>query len=140
MAEIALVTGGSRGLGKNMALKLAQKGLNVIITYHSKKEDAFRVMEEIKQVGRKAAALQLNLGDAGSFSSDPRFYHFYMRFNHFPLRVYRFSLRFYHFFLWFYDFSMRVHHFSLGFYDLSLRFHRFSMRFNRSSHRLYDVS
>ena len=38
--KIALVTGGSRGLGKDMALSLAKKGLNVLLTYNSKKEDA----------------------------------------------------------------------------------------------------
>jgi NAD(P)-dependent dehydrogenase (short-subunit alcohol dehydrogenase family) len=65
--KIALVTGGSRGLGKNMALKIAAKGLNVIITYHSKKEEALQVVEEIKQLGRKATALQLSAGDTHTF-------------------------------------------------------------------------
>jgi NAD(P)-dependent dehydrogenase (short-subunit alcohol dehydrogenase family) len=61
--KIALVTGGSRGLGKNMALRLADKGLDVIITYQSRKEDAEQVVKEISGKGRKAAALQLDLGD-----------------------------------------------------------------------------
>ncbi|WP_321332486.1 SDR family oxidoreductase [uncultured Bacteroides sp.] len=65
--KTALVTGGSRGLGKNMALNLAKKGIDVVITYNSKKEDAEAVVSEIKQMGRKAAALQLNTGDAKSF-------------------------------------------------------------------------
>jgi NAD(P)-dependent dehydrogenase (short-subunit alcohol dehydrogenase family) len=65
--KIALVTGGSRGLGKNMALSLAKKGIDIILTYNSKKEEAFDVVQEIVQSGQKAAALQLNAGDAKSF-------------------------------------------------------------------------
>lgn len=67
--KIALVTGGSRGLGKNMAIKIALKGLDVIITYHSKKEEASKVVEEIQKVGGKVAALQLNVGDVKCFDS-----------------------------------------------------------------------
>jgi len=67
--KIALVTGGSRGLGKNAALKLAAKGLDVIITYHSKKEEAIQVVDEIRKSGRKAAALQLSAGDVSTFPS-----------------------------------------------------------------------
>ncbi|MCQ9633894.1 SDR family oxidoreductase [Chryseobacterium sp. WG23] len=65
--NIALVTGGSRGLGKNSALKIAQKGLDVIITYRSNKEEAEAVVEEIKALGRKAAAFQLDTKDIRSF-------------------------------------------------------------------------
>ncbi|MBC7826975.1 MAG: SDR family oxidoreductase [Chitinophagaceae bacterium] len=67
--KIALVTGGSRGLGKNMAFKLAEKGIDVILTYHSKKEDALNVVAQIEQTGQKAVALQLNAGDVKSFGS-----------------------------------------------------------------------
>jgi NAD(P)-dependent dehydrogenase (short-subunit alcohol dehydrogenase family) len=67
--KIALVTGGSRGLGKNMALAIAQKGINVIITYNSNREEADKVVTEIEQAGQKAAALQLNTGDAKSFDA-----------------------------------------------------------------------
>lgn len=67
--KIALVTGGSRGLGKDMALKLAAKGIDVIITYHSKAEDAQAVVAQIEQSGQKAAALQLNTGDIKSIPS-----------------------------------------------------------------------
>lgn len=67
--KIAIVTGGSRGLGKNMATKLAAKGLDVIITYHSKKEDASNVVDQIRQAGGKAAALQLDTGDIKSFDA-----------------------------------------------------------------------
>ena len=66
-SRIALVTGGSRGLGKNMALKLGEKGINVVLTYHSKKEEALDVVAQIEKAGQKAAALQLNTGDIKSF-------------------------------------------------------------------------
>ncbi|MES2276656.1 MAG: SDR family oxidoreductase [Bacteroidota bacterium] len=65
--KIALVTGGSRGLGKNMALALAKKGINVILTYNSKKDEAEAVVAEVEKIGAKAAALQLNAGDIKSF-------------------------------------------------------------------------
>ncbi len=55
--KIALVTGASRGLGKDMALSLAKKGIDVILTYHTQKEEAEKVAIEIKQLGRKAAIL-----------------------------------------------------------------------------------
>jgi NAD(P)-dependent dehydrogenase (short-subunit alcohol dehydrogenase family) len=61
--KIALVTGGSRGLGKNMALNLAKKGINVIVTYNSKKDEALSVVDQIEQMGQQAAALQLNTGN-----------------------------------------------------------------------------
>ncbi|QNK64553.1 SDR family oxidoreductase [Pedobacter sp. PAMC26386] len=67
--KIALVTGGSRGLGKDMALRLAEKGNDIIITYNSKAEEAQNVVSQIQQIGRKAAALQLNTGDIKSFGS-----------------------------------------------------------------------
>lgn len=71
MAEnkIALVTGGSRGLGKDMALSLAEKGLDVILTFHSKEDEAQSVVEEIESKGQKAKALQLDVGKAESFDS-----------------------------------------------------------------------
>lgn len=65
--KIALVTGGSRGLGKNMALSLAKKGTDVIITYNSKQDEALKVIADIKASGCKADALQLNAGDIKSF-------------------------------------------------------------------------
>ncbi|MDU0372433.1 SDR family NAD(P)-dependent oxidoreductase [Hymenobacter endophyticus] len=66
-SKIALVTGGSRGLGKNMAQNLALKGIDVLLTYHSKKEEAEAVVAEIQAQGRKAAALQLDASDSASF-------------------------------------------------------------------------
>jgi len=61
--KIALVTGGSRGLGKDMALSLAKKNLNVIITYNQNKELAESVVNEIELSGAKALALPLNMTD-----------------------------------------------------------------------------
>lgn len=61
MTKIAIVTGGSRGLGKDMALALAAKGLDVIITYTSQPAAAADVVTAIEATGRKAAALSLNL-------------------------------------------------------------------------------
>jgi NAD(P)-dependent dehydrogenase (short-subunit alcohol dehydrogenase family) len=67
--KVALVTGGSRGLGKNMALSLAKKGINVVLTYNSKKDEAQAVVAEIQKAGQKAASLQLNTGDIKSFDA-----------------------------------------------------------------------
>lgn len=65
--KIALVTGGSRGLGKDMALQLAKKGFDVIITYHSKQAEAEQVVNDIKAAGQKAYALQLDVSQSSSF-------------------------------------------------------------------------
>jgi NAD(P)-dependent dehydrogenase (short-subunit alcohol dehydrogenase family) len=65
--KIVLVTGGSRGLGKDMALRLAEKGLDVILTYNQRADDAQQVVALIEAAGRKAAALQLNTGDIHGF-------------------------------------------------------------------------
>jgi NAD(P)-dependent dehydrogenase (short-subunit alcohol dehydrogenase family) len=66
--KIAIVTGGSRGLGKNTALALAKKGNDIIITYHSKKTEADEVVKEIEQMGQKAIALQLDVSNSKSFA------------------------------------------------------------------------
>jgi NAD(P)-dependent dehydrogenase (short-subunit alcohol dehydrogenase family) len=67
--KIALITGGSRGLGKNMALSIAKKGFDVILTYNSQKDEALAVVAQIEQLGQKAVALQLNTGDVKSFDA-----------------------------------------------------------------------
>lgn len=69
MKKIALVTGGSRGLGKNMAIRLAEKSNDVIITYHSKKDEANEVVKEIESVGSKAAALCFDAANIKSIDS-----------------------------------------------------------------------
>ncbi len=66
MIKIALITGGSRGLGQNAALALASKGHDIIITYNSQKEKAEEVVKEITALGRKAIALQFDSSKAGS--------------------------------------------------------------------------
>ena len=70
-SKIALVTGGSRGLGRNMAIALAKKGIDVVITYHSNKEKADEVVTEIGAMGQQAFAFQLDTGDIKQF--DPFF-------------------------------------------------------------------
>ena len=67
--KIALITGGSRGLGKDMALSIARRGTDVIITYNSKKDEALAVVAEIEQLGQRAATLQLNTGITKNFDA-----------------------------------------------------------------------
>lgn len=66
--KVAIITGGSRGLGKNTALHLARKGVDVIVTYRSKEAEADAVVAEIAQLGGKAVALQLDVGNSKSFA------------------------------------------------------------------------
>jgi NAD(P)-dependent dehydrogenase (short-subunit alcohol dehydrogenase family) len=68
MTPIALVTGGSRGLGRNMALHIARQGGDVILTYQSREADAQAVVAEIEALGRKAVAFQLDSGKVSSFA------------------------------------------------------------------------
>ena len=67
--KIALITGGSRGLGKDMALNLAKKGIDIVLTYNSNKVAADNVVAEIKALGQNAIALQLDAGDVSSFNA-----------------------------------------------------------------------
>ena len=67
--KIALVTGGSRGLGKDMAICIAGKGIDVILTYRTNETEALQVVKEIEAIGRKAIALQLDMGDFHSLDS-----------------------------------------------------------------------
>jgi NAD(P)-dependent dehydrogenase (short-subunit alcohol dehydrogenase family) len=66
---IALVTGGSRGLGRNTALKLAKQGTDVILTYRSNRAEAQAVTQQIEQLGRRAVALPLDVSDSSSFGA-----------------------------------------------------------------------
>jgi NAD(P)-dependent dehydrogenase (short-subunit alcohol dehydrogenase family) len=65
--KIALVTGGSRGIGRDSVVKIAAKGLDVILTYNTRSKEAEEVMEQVRKMGRKAAALQLSIDDLKSF-------------------------------------------------------------------------
>ena len=67
--KIALVTGASRGLGKNMALRLAEAGHDLIITYNSNMDAANAVVAEIEDRGQKAAAIQFDAADFKSLDS-----------------------------------------------------------------------
>ncbi|SCY67762.1 SDR family NAD(P)-dependent oxidoreductase [Flavobacterium caeni] len=67
--KIALVTGGSRGLGKNMALALAANQTDVLLTYNQKASEADAVVAKIQSLGVKAAALQLDVADSKSFDA-----------------------------------------------------------------------
>jgi NAD(P)-dependent dehydrogenase (short-subunit alcohol dehydrogenase family) len=67
--KIALVTGGSRGLGRNMAIALAKKGIDIVFTYNSNKAAADEVIAEIQALGQKAAAFQLNTSNVKEFDA-----------------------------------------------------------------------
>ncbi|WP_233007955.1 SDR family NAD(P)-dependent oxidoreductase [Rheinheimera faecalis] len=69
MTKIALVTGASRGLGRNTALNIARRGADVIITYQSREQEAQAVVTQIRAMGRKAVALQLDTGAVAGFAN-----------------------------------------------------------------------
>ncbi|HEY0199824.1 MAG TPA: SDR family oxidoreductase [Rhodanobacter sp.] len=66
---IAIVTGGSRGLGRNTTLALARQGVDVILTYRSRRDEADAAVAEIEQLGRRAKALPLDVGNSRSFDA-----------------------------------------------------------------------
>ena len=66
-SKIAVLTGGSRGLGRDMVLNLAKKGIDVVFTYNSNKQKADEVLSEIQSLGQKAVAFQLDTGNVKSF-------------------------------------------------------------------------
>ena len=65
--KIALITGASRGLGRNTAISLARKGVDLIITYHSNRTEAASCVSEVQGLGRKAVALRADTSDVASF-------------------------------------------------------------------------
>lgn len=68
-SKIAIVTGGSRGLGRDMVINLAKKGNNVIFTYHSNKTEAEKVVTEVLSLGQKAIAYQLDVSNINNFDA-----------------------------------------------------------------------
>lgn len=69
MSKTALLTGGSRGLGRDMAISLAKKGIDVVLTYNSNRDEADKVVEEIRALGQRAVAFQLDTGNIKSFDN-----------------------------------------------------------------------
>jgi NAD(P)-dependent dehydrogenase (short-subunit alcohol dehydrogenase family) len=67
--KIALITGASRGLGKNAALHLAAQGVDIIGTYHSRADEAQALVVEVEKLGAKAVMLQLDVGRSDSFAA-----------------------------------------------------------------------
>lgn len=65
--KIALITGGSRGLGRAGALHLADRGTDVLLTYRTRREEAEQVAEAVRGKGRSAAVLPLDLSQTGTF-------------------------------------------------------------------------
>jgi NAD(P)-dependent dehydrogenase (short-subunit alcohol dehydrogenase family) len=68
-ARVAIVTGGSRGLGRNTVINLAKRGVNSIFTYNSNRAEADNVVAAVTEAGAKAAALQLDAGNVSSFDA-----------------------------------------------------------------------
>lgn len=66
--RIALVTGGSRGLGRATVLALAARGVDSIFTYHANQAEADKVVAAVEQAGARAVALRLDTGDSGAFA------------------------------------------------------------------------
>ena len=65
--SIALITGGSRGLGKSIALQLAARGIDIIVTYRTGESEAAQVVTQVEALGRKAAALRLDVAERATF-------------------------------------------------------------------------
>lgn len=68
-AKIAVITGGSRGLGRNTALNLAKRGVDVVFTYRRNQDEAEEVISLIEAQGGRAAALQLDVGETKTFDT-----------------------------------------------------------------------
>ena len=65
--KIAIITGGSRGLGRNTALHLARRGVDVIFTYRANQKAAESLIGEFQTIGQRAAGFRLDTGDVSSF-------------------------------------------------------------------------
>ncbi len=71
-SSIALITGGSRGIGRSSALALAARGHDVIVTYRSAEREADEVVQAIRALDRRALALPLDVADSASFAAFAR--------------------------------------------------------------------
>jgi NAD(P)-dependent dehydrogenase (short-subunit alcohol dehydrogenase family) len=67
--RIAIITGGSRGLGRNTAINLMRRGVDVIFTYRANKQEADGLVREAESAGRKAAGVQLDTGNISTFDN-----------------------------------------------------------------------
>lgn len=67
--QIAIGTGGSRGLGRSTVLNLARRGVHSIFTYNSSADEADKVVAAVGEAGAKAVPLKLNSGEVGSFDT-----------------------------------------------------------------------
>ena len=67
--KVALVTGGSRGLGRDMAIQLAKKDFDIIITYNSNKDAANKAIEDVSAIGKKAIAMQLDVSKSNTYDA-----------------------------------------------------------------------
>lgn len=67
--KTAIITGGSRGLGRNTAINLAHRGVNVVFTYRANEKEAESLIREVEAMGRKAAAFRLDTGDTRAFDA-----------------------------------------------------------------------
>jgi NAD(P)-dependent dehydrogenase (short-subunit alcohol dehydrogenase family) len=66
-SKVAIITGGSRGLGRNTAVNLARRGVDIIFTYRVNQKEAESLIREIEALGRKAAGFRLDTGDIRLF-------------------------------------------------------------------------
>jgi NAD(P)-dependent dehydrogenase (short-subunit alcohol dehydrogenase family) len=65
--KIAIITGGSRGLGRNTAVNLARRGVDLLFTYRSNQKEAESLIREIEGMGRKGSGFRLDTGDIAAF-------------------------------------------------------------------------
>jgi NAD(P)-dependent dehydrogenase (short-subunit alcohol dehydrogenase family) len=65
--KIAIITGGSRGLGRNTAVNLARRGVDILFTYRANQKEAEGLISEVESLGRRAAGFPLDTGDVHAF-------------------------------------------------------------------------
>ena len=65
--KIAIVTGGSRGIGRNTVISLAERGVDTILTYNARRDAAEEVVAAAHEAGARAIALQIDTGDLRAF-------------------------------------------------------------------------